>query len=287
MMKLIAILLSLWADKKFSDIVDLRQLSLYNFLARVVIGLQFGAQTGWISYVLLTVVPAWIMSMVVSALGLFAPLTVMLWAAVLYFCLPGEPVGERLRAYLAAGKSAIQEDIDRHAESLLLQKPPDSDSERDRKVMNALFTENHLHIVCLFFWFFLLGIGGALFYKFNWQLSTIRSGKIKDNPVLQTQIRQALGLLGWIPARFMVLAYGLAGKFNPAFRLLLGKSRLSTGDLLDKNHHLLENAGFSALGYDDSTICDEEHLEATWSMIKKANLILLIGLSIVAVYNWL
>ena len=284
-MKLIAILLSLWADRKFTDVIDLRQFTLYGVLVKIILRLNIGGQSGWISYVLLTVLPAWVLMMTISILGIFSLLEMVLWAGVLYLCLPADPLGERIEAYLAAGKTGDQAQLDVHAGALIGPAVPASDSERDRAVIRALFSGSNLHVVSLFFWFSLLGIGAALFYKLNWFLAENRSKPLLDHPVLQSQVRLVTGWLSWIPARLLAIAYGFAGKVGTVFSGLFRRSG-GAEDRLAANRLMLAEAGLASAGLDDSTICDDEHVQAAWAQVKRANVFLLIALALITVYRW-
>ncbi len=284
-MKLIAIFLCLWADRRFPDYVDLRHFSLYNMLVKIVLKLGVGGENQWIPYLLLTVLPAGVLMMTISVLSIISPIEMLLWAVALYLCLPSEPLSERVRDYLAASRAESGAEVDKLAESLLEATPPDSDSERDREISLKIFSSASVHIVSLFFWFSVGGIGGALFYRFNWQLATGGSGPIREQNSLAPMVLQALGLLTWIPARLLGLAYGINGKFSPAFSRLFARSD-KTQSRLENNFAVASSAGFAAAGFDETTLCDEEHVESSWSLVKRANIVLLIALALITVYRW-
>ena len=285
-MKLIAILLSLWADRRYPDYVDLRQFTIYNMMAKIVLKLGIGGEKPWITYLLLTVLPAWIIMMAISTLGIISPIEILLWAVALYLCLPSEPQDEKVKNYLAASRSGLEDEARQLAESILEETPPDSDSERDRAILRRLFSGATLNIVSLLFWFSVLGIGGALFYRFNWQLCFGASGYFSRHETLGPFVRQSLGLLTWIPARVLVLAYAVVGRFSPAFSRLFGRAAKPL-DRLEANFELASNGGFAASGYDETSLCDEDHIESGWALVRRAGIALLILLGLYTFYSWL
>lgn len=286
MLKLIAILLTIKADDKFPDYLDLRQLSLYNLMAKMVIRMQGGQLSGWVLYVILTVVPSLMVLLVIKFFGFFSLLEMLLWAVFLYLCMPADSIFEQLRSYLAADKAGNEQELVTTAGELIGDEAPEGEGARDRAVCRSAFGETTLHVVTLFFWFFLMGIGGALFYKFNWQLAIAPAKPIREASNLQTQVLRALGLMTWLPARVLALAYGVAGQFSPALKVALSRVK-KTGGSFVANVNLASDAGFAASGLDDSTAFEIEHVQSSMKLIKKSYIVLLVLLAVITIWNFI
>lgn len=286
MLKLLAIILSLWADRKFTDHIDLRQLSMYNLFARLLIQFRLGTMHDWVLYVLLTVVPTLIVMMTVSILGIFSLLEMLLWVVVLYLCLPSESLVEQVRGYIAASKSGSEQELQLQSESLLGEDPPMAESERDKAVCLSLLGHYMLPLVSLFFWFYLLGIGAALFYKFNWHLSIAPVKQIQENTLLRRQVDAALGLLDWLPARLLGFAYGVAGKLSAVLTTVL---RPNPKDMprVYGNRFIAETAGLAASGLAKESVFDLQVVERVWSLIRKSTWILLALALLITLIRWL
>lgn len=285
-MTLIAILLSLWADRRFPDYVDLRQFSLFGLYARI--AMRFGApgSGSWLHYVLLTALPACVVMIVINIIGFFPPLDMLLWALALYLCLPSEPLGPRVEAYLQAIRSGSEEQAAQRAEALLESPAPTGDRARDEAVIRHLFSGTTLHVVSLFTWFFLLGIGGAFFYRLNWQLYHARASLLANRPALTRQVVYAMGLLSWVPARLLVLTYAVVGKFAPAMAARQ-QGEAAAGDRHTANHALAARSGLASVGFGADTLFDDEHVEATWKRVVRAARALLVLAALVTLYGWL
>lgn len=285
MLKLIAILLTIKADEKFPDYLDLRQLSLYNLMAKMVIRMQGGQISSWVLYVILTVVPSLVVLFVINFFGFFSFLEMALWAVFLYLCLPTESIFEQLRSYIAADKAGNEQELITTAGELIGETPPTSDTMRDRAVCRSVFGETTLHVVTLFFWFVVMGIGGALFYKFNWQLAIAPSKPIRESSKLQIQVLRALGIMTWLPARVLALAYGVAGRFSPALKYALSRAKSPDGSFA-ANVNLVSDAGFAASGFDESTAFEIEDVKSSKKILKKAYMVLLIALAIIMIWHF-
>ncbi len=286
MLKLIAIVLTLKADQKFPDYLDLRQLSLYNLMAKMVIRMQGAQLSGWVLYVILTVVPSLMVLLVINFFGFFDILEMLLWAVFLYLCMPAESLFEQLREYLAADKTGNEQELATTAGELIGEVAPEGESERDRAVCRSVFGETTLHVVTLFFWFVLMGIGGALFYKFNWQLAIAPVKQIRESASLQTQVLRALGLMTWLPARVLALAYGAAGQFSPALKYALSRAKSPNGSYA-ANVNLVSDAGFAASGFDDTRAFEIEDVQSSMKLLKKAYIVMFVVLAIITIWNFI
>ncbi len=284
-MYLISIFAALWADHRFPDYLDLRCFSLYRFFTKTFITMGIGNITAWLPFVIVTVVPALIIKMAISILGFVFVIEIVLWVAVLYVCLPPDPIAKLVDRYLAANRENDARAIDTIADSLLDASPPKNSSERNQQISHAVLSEKNLHIVAVFFWFALLGIGAAVFYKLNWVLHTCRDPKIRNHESIQAHVKIALGLMSWIPARFLMLAYGLVGSFTPIFKILFMK-RATSENRLQGSIRLLTDAGIAALRLDSGGQYTHEHVNQSWRLVRRANIALLIFCSALEIFKF-
>ncbi len=177
---------------------------------------------------------------------LFGLVGLVLGVAVLYLCLgPLAPLRE-LDAYLAAQRAGDREAQDDCARRLLGAQPPVAAGERDRLVLRRLFAIAGEQIAAPVFCFVLLGPAGALGWRLALQLATAPAGSGGDSRAAAAA--DLLGILGWLPARLLGLAFALTGSFE---RTLAELRRSGRGDdLRAGNGQLLWRSGLAALDID-------------------------------------
>lgn len=103
-------------------------------------------------------------------------------------------------------------------------------------------------LFAVFFWFFLLGAAGAVFYRLTSLYNRHPQVAAGNLPSYQ----QWQWLLEWLPVRYMALCCCLAGNFTPGFntwRQLLLDTRLSSADVLAQclDASLVQENGAEAL----------------------------------------
>ncbi|MDO6462269.1 hypothetical protein Q4485_16285 [Granulosicoccaceae sp. 1_MG-2023] len=271
--KLLSMALTLWADRQFPDYIDLRRFTLYGVFARLMLSLGVGRQNGIIGYVLLTALPALIVVMVIGVFGIFDPLKIPLWALVLYFCLPEESLSKAVGALRGAVASGKPEEVTVAAAALAGQENLQGDV--SAMAQRGLFAVQPLQLVSLFFWFLLLGIGAAVFYRLNLELLRTPVLEGSKQAFLRARVQQVLGILEWLPARLLIIAYALAGQFNAGIRPLFGSSP-DGGAMREGLLSRLQRAGTGAAGIAGAEFGDQAVADG-WRLVSRA----LIGLLIV------
>ncbi len=285
-MYLIAVIASLLADYRFPDYIDLRRFSLYRFIAKTFISMGIGSTTVWLPYVLITIVPALIVKMAISIVGFVFIIELIFWVFILFVCLPSEPISKTVKAYVDACKSGDKRIIDLHAETLLDSQPSIDNIERNHQLSRAVLSEQNMHVVAVFFWFLIMGIGAAVFYKLNWVLRESKDAKLRDNKAIQSHVQIALGLMSWIPARLLMLAYALVGNFTSSLKNLF-KKRISTENRFQGSIRMLADSGIAAMRLDQSVNYTEEHVSKSWALVRRANIALLTACIFISVFNFI
>ncbi len=281
---LLTILLTLWADRQFPNYVDLRRFSVYRFFAKSLIRLGLGNSSTWLPYVLLTVLPALIIKWIISTFSFFIVLELLCWAVALYICLPIDPVGKRVQAYILSVQSGNEKESAQHAQILLGTHSSVTLADRNTAICRILYSEKNLHIVSLFFWFYFLGIGGAFFYKLNWLLKESEDNRLRSEEVLQAHVQMALGLLTWVPARLLMLAYAVVGRFGPTLKIFL-KSTDKAKHQLSGTIRLLADVGCGAGNCSAQLGHADQQISNAWRLIRRANVVLLLILTLIVLFS--
>lgn len=107
----------------------------------------------------------------------------------------------------------------------------------------------------VFFWFFLLGPAGAVFYR----LTSLYNGHLQVSAGNLPSYRRWQWMLEWLPVRYMALCCCLAGNFTPGFhiwRQLLLDTHLSSADFLAEcmEASLLQDNGAETLPAVDESV---------------------------------
>lgn len=275
--KLLSVALTIWADRQFPDYIDLRRFTLYGVFARLLLSLGVGRQNGIVGYVLLTALPALIVVMVIGVFGIFEFLKIPLWAIVLYLCLPEESLSKAVTALREAIGTGNPQETTAAAASLAGQENLEGDTVS--MAQRGLFAIQPLQLVSLFFWFLLLGIGAAVFYRLNLELLRTPVLEGEKQVFLRSRVEKVLGILEWLPSRLLIIAYALAGQFNAGIRHLFGSAE--GVDLRDTHLNRLHGAGLGAAGLADGDLSDAA-LADGWRLVSRALTGLLIVFGVLA-----
>ncbi len=209
-----------------------------------------------ISIILFTIVAALPVALVSVALSgtLFQIPYFLLAVLVLLFSLGPRDLQTEVDEYRAAVLDHNEDEADRVARELWegdLQEDPEV---RGRMLRRAVFVQANNRIFAVVFWFLLLGPTGAwsfrvldlmrrrLAFEYN------RTEHDFCNTALVWAVRSVHGVLAWVPARLLILGYGLAGSFDGAVTAWRGYRRPDDHEFFRVTNDLLDCVGEGASG---------------------------------------
>ena len=231
-----------WLDPFFDWVTErLRDQSRGRALAGVVLGIA------------IAVAPVAIISDALSG-TLFQVPYFVLAVLILLFSLGPRDLKTEVDEYCAAVRAGNAEEADRVARELWEGDLPDNLDEQTTLIRRAVFIQANNRIFGTVFWFLILGPTGAwmfrvldlmrrrLAFRYN------RSEQDFCNTALVWAVRATHGVLAWLPARLLMVGYGLAGSFDGAFSAWRGYSRTDGYEFFRVTNDVLDIVGNGATG---------------------------------------
>jgi membrane protein required for beta-lactamase induction len=215
-MTLIAILLGLLVEHLVGQLHQLRRYDLFQgYVVRIRDFLGGGIWDGHAGVILILLpvllVTAWLQSWLNDG---FLGLPGLLFSVVvLIYCLGPRDLKDDVEKYRAA---MLKDDsgLSVHlAEELLETVPPEDPDPQAAMVMRAVFTQAHVRLFGVLFWFVLLGPAGAILFRATQLLTQSRDDYEGQFGVAAGQI---LSVLAWPSTRLVALGYALSGHFEAA-----------------------------------------------------------------------
>ena len=157
------------------------------------------------------------------------------------------------------------------------------DNARHEAVIRAVLVQVNTRIVSVLFWFAILGPFGAVLYRTALQLIDKPVAGLREKTELMQRITTFVGVLTWLPARFTLVAYALAGKFDGTLASFLRATSPSVETSLFKdNNTALSDAGVNALALQSGQPISIEHIYATRRLVIRALIICLVAIAILS-----
>jgi len=213
-MALIAVLISLLAERLVPRLQEIRELEWFAAYGRWVLGRApaWLSKGGWGVALVLAgpLVLIWGLHWLVEG-WLFGFPELFLAIAVLFFSLRLGGLDESVDAYVEARDQGLDQDARHHAQNVIPEPmPADADGELRAFAENVLY-QSLERVFAVIFWFALLGPLGAALYRLA---AEMRDRLAPGNPPLETALSKLIGFLDWAPARLMTLAFLLTGSFE-------------------------------------------------------------------------
>lgn len=211
--------------------------------------------------------------LVLSVLLLVAPVAVaagLLWdeflqipfflfsVLVLLFSLGPRDLDDEVDEYCQALEADDQAKLQHVARELLEREPPAVAAARNEAVERAIYVQANNRIFGVIFWFLVLGPAGAwLFRVVDLMRRRMEHQRSQPEPgpaaAVSEVLRQLHALVGWIPSRLLLVAYGLAGNFEAALTHWR-ESRGAELSLADSNAMIMARVGLAATGREAADI---------------------------------
>lgn len=293
-MALLVIVLSLFIERVWTSLVDLRSFSWFERLVDRVAGKapsrSLSGSLGVVAVMLLpliaVVIVYAILANIIALLGFAFAVMVVLFSLG-----PREleaDVHHFLNAWEQGDMTKAQSDATHICGAAV--EPPDPRS-LGRNVVEGILVAAHERWFGVIFWFAILGPLGALWYRLacvlrDKALRTGEEGAFKDAALMMHHI------LAWIPVRLTLLSYALAGSFGDTLEALRKEDIGWKSDWLINNYVLLIHGGVGALqleqelAADETRVVDAGYVRAALGLVLRALILAIVLLAIVTVGTW-
>ncbi len=250
-MTLIVIIASLFLDRVVDAGKSLRSLEFIDELVNR--GLEHARDNSWLGSLVLALTisaPAILVHFLAELIDdqLFGLLTLLWSVFVLFMCIGPVSLEIEVDAYLHVAGDEDDEVLNDRACRLTGEENYTDANTRNTAVIRAIFSHLNTSIAAVVFWFILLGPLGAVLYRVTLHLVGKSENGLHVPGDLRDRLITIMGLLTWLPARIVLLAYAMAGRFECTLDNVLGLDS-ATGDrsLFDENNTILSDAGVCAL----------------------------------------
>jgi len=246
----VALLLGLGVERLLTHLFHLREFRwldpMFDWLTeRLRNQSRTPALIGILLFTIVAVLPVALISLALTG-ALFQIPYFALAVVVLLFSLGPRDLKTEVDDYCAAVREADAADIAQITRELWEGDVPDEPDANVRQIRRAIFIQANNRIFAVVFWFLLLGPTGAWLFRVldlmrrRLAFEYTRTNHDFCNTALVWAVRSVHGVLAWIPARLLILGYGLAGNFDgaiAAWRAYRGRGEedfyRATNDLLD------------------------------------------------------
>ncbi len=226
-MNLIALLLGLFVERVATRTLHLRELrsldSYFDAAFRIMQRLPTAAAflLGGL-VIILSVLPVLALALAFRDI-LHGLLYIAFAAPVLAFCLGPRDLGREVEEYADAVTRGDQEAVARLAKALTEGDLPSEPGRRVLAVEEAVLVRANSRIFGVIFWFMVLGPSGAWLFRVSDLMrrrAVFEAGRARAagsaEPSYLTISQSLFGILAWLPARLLALAYAMAGSFEDA-----------------------------------------------------------------------
>lgn len=287
-MRLIAILISLWANRYPERLDRWRRSELLfgyaDWLRNRALGVQrWHGALGLFAFLLPPVLLVALLQWWFGGwlLGLVLPV------AVLLFAHGPARVDDDMEEFLSAWE---QEDEARARRAALElggeQESPANIDQLPAQALGGLFWQSYLRFLGPIFWFVLLGPWGAMLFRLAYIAKEYAESRHERDERFEQAANMLVYVLDWIPTRLAAAAYGLGGSFVHAMQ---GWQRASE-DAFSGNRGLLVRAAAGALNM-PLRESDPEKLRTTArearSLVTRAVLCWLAVIALATITGWL
>ena len=289
-MTLFVIIASLFLDRILDAGKSLRWLKFIDELVNH--GLEHARDNIWLGSLVLLLtmlVPAVLVNILAEAIDdqLFG-LLALLWSIfVLFVCIGPRPLEIEVDDFLQLTEGEDETLLNERAYRLTGEEHFADENSRNTAVIRAMFSHLNTYIVAVVFWFIVLGPFGAVLYRITLQLAGGSENNLQLPDELHERLIAIMGVLTWLPARVLLLAYALGGKFECTLDNLLGLDSATEGtSLFDENNTVLSDAGECALTFQSSPDVFVEDVHAARRLAIRALAICLALVALMTLSGW-
>ena len=288
-MSLIAILLSLIAERFLGSMTELRRFGWFHHYARLIKnGVSNQRYVSGSAAVLLLLAPLLVLT------GLLDYYLSNLWflfglafaVLVLLFSFGPTDLEAEVEAFVDARERGDEESAIWHAAELLGGDLPTHSAQLIRHIMVNILVQANERLIAVMFWFVLLGPAGALLFRLTQQL--VQEEGDNDDDFAEAAQRLHL-LLAWLPARVCALAYALAGSFVESIHAW----RSVSAPWSESTRKVLVSAGLGALRYEKGEIEEGndaqnfDEINETLSLVRRAVMVFISIIALFTLSGWM
>lgn len=183
----------------------------------------------------------WLLASIAGVFGVLFSL------AVLVFALGPRELHAQLNHYLEAVQADQPETAQKIAAQITHQQSVTEPAAQHRSVSEAALIQANDRLFGIIFWFILLGPVGAALYRVTCQFQEAALREYGSKQELFDAALRLHGILAWVPARLLAVAYALAGSFDDAVADWKTRGENPETRFFEHTNTVLGNAGLSAL----------------------------------------
>lgn len=285
-MRLIAILLSLWANRYPEQVDRWRRPDGFFRYAAWIDARCAGARLddGLSCFLAVLLPPVLLMAalqwLAADALLGLGELILGLWA-LLFAHGPGQ-VDRRLEEFVDGWRQGRPERAREALAELAAGPLPEDDAALPRAAVEALFWRSYRQLYGGLFWLLLLGPVGPVLLR-SAELTREYAAR-REEPAMAHFAGAFLHALDWLPARATALAFGLAGSFVHAIEAW----RAAREEPDVQPRHIVVHAGLGALSPEEpESEAVEELVEDARALVSRALLVWLSATAVLTIAGWL
>ncbi|MEM7209437.1 MAG: regulatory signaling modulator protein AmpE [Pseudomonadota bacterium] len=289
-MNLIVVLLTLFIDHRFGSNSGLRSFEWFD--RGVVWAIKRCGDKFW-QLILVLVIALAVPALIIHALsesfeGVMFGLLGLVWSVVvLLFCLGPLALDRVLSEYTGAVEDGSEDVAEDRASQISGNAEFESPEQRNASVVAGVYAQVNTQILTPVFWFLVLGPFGAVLYRLALQIVSSPSITDQISEEAAARIEMLLGIFTWLPARILIVAYALAGKFECTLNSLLGPSEIqSDSTIFDDTNAALAESGFCASGLERDNKLEIDDVLSARELVVRSIVVCLAGLALMTLSGW-
>lgn len=279
-MALISIILSLFIDRVFQPLHEVRDLTWFEYYSQQVIRLAGGAPPP-LQFLLIVTPPVSLVVVLQWLLGdaLFGLPVFLFGIVLLIYSLGPDCLSSDIDAYLHARETGDDDEAFHYAGAITERAASTVPDQQTADVTRAILFVANERIFAVIFWFVLLGPFGALLYRLTSQL-----GKQQEHHEAAAFADFVQALMAWLPARMLALGYAFTGNFDAAIHAW--RDQLRSGDIAAGNYDVLTAAGIGAMKNMEMKT-EIASIHAAQALVLRAIMVWIAVLAILTLGGWL
>ncbi len=212
-MSLISILISLAIESYWDKVDSLRQYDWFdnycNWMSGKLAGQPFmETPFGVLAVVMPIVLAVWLVDyMLGGVLWLFG---FVIGIVVLVYCIGPRSLARDVQTYLEAVEAGDHAAARQYAAGILDRPVDEKEKELAQAVKEAILVQANDRLIGVLFWFALLGPVGAVLYRVS---TLLKEQTAFEAGGFASAAQDLFWVMNWLPTRFCIIGYALAGNF--------------------------------------------------------------------------
>lgn len=284
-MNLISILIALAVETFYRPIQELRRFNwFYRYSDSIYKRLEGqGWRDGPLGIILVVgsvVFGVWLVNAMLA--GVAAVFSFLFGLAVLIYTLGPRDLAEEVKEFTEASERGDYEASEIVASRIVGYEISGSPIEATRHVMEGILVQANVRLFGILLWFMLLGPVGAVLFRLSCELKNYTA---HNESGYASAARDLYRIMSWLPARFVVVGFALAGSFVDTVSLWKSPTEIWRTD----SETLLIESGIGAISHephDEEGSPDIEGVSQTMALVKRTLLVWLAALALLTLTGW-